>query len=264
MSLAEKIENTKVNTGEIVLFYLAQAGFCIKTAENKIIIIDAYLSDAAERLFNFRRMIPAMIRGEELHPDLYLSTHSHIDHLDVDVIPLIAKNQHTVFAGAPDCESFYQETNISPSRYVIIKEGEEWKWNNINIRGIYADHGDLAPDAIGFLINIDGIKIYHAGDTCFCPEKTIASLASEVDIMIAPINGQYGNMIASETVKLAGMIKPNIIIPCHFWMFIEHMAKEGKGDPTTFLNEAQSLPHTIKPIVMCPGELLRYSKNNIK
>ena len=63
MRLAEKIKDTKVEKGEIALFYLAQAGFCIKTTSNKIIVIDAYLSDAAERLFSFKRMIPSVIRA---------------------------------------------------------------------------------------------------------------------------------------------------------------------------------------------------------
>ena len=65
MRLAEKINGIKVDKGEIALFYLAQAGFCIKTAGNKIIVIDAYLSDAVERLFNFKRMIPSVIKPEE-------------------------------------------------------------------------------------------------------------------------------------------------------------------------------------------------------
>lgn len=91
MKLAETIHSTKVEKGEIALFYIAQAGFCIKTSDNKIVVIDAYLSDAAERLFSFKRMIPAVIKAEEVDADLYLSTHSHIDHLDTDALPVIAK-----------------------------------------------------------------------------------------------------------------------------------------------------------------------------
>ena len=53
MSLSEN-KRDKSQTRRNSSFYLAQAGFCIKSAGNKIIVIDAYLSDAAERLFGFK------------------------------------------------------------------------------------------------------------------------------------------------------------------------------------------------------------------
>jgi len=259
MMLAEKINSLKVGRGEIALFYLAQAGFYIKTADISI-VIDAYLTDAVERLFNFKRMIPSVIKPEEIDADLYLSTHSHADHLDPDALPVIAKNKKIFFIGSPDCEELYRQNNIPENRYRILKLNEEWKSNGISIKSVYADHGDLAPDAIGMLIDIDGIQIYHAGDTCFAPDKIKASLHSDIDIMIAPINGQYGNLTALEACKLAGLIAPKIVIASHFWMFLQHVGEGGSGDPTTFLKESENLPAEIKAMVMAPGELLKYSK----
>lgn len=261
MHLIDQIKNIKVNKDEIALFFLGQAGFCIKTDKQDIVIIDPYLSDAAERLFNFKRMIPSLIAAENLHPDLFLSTHSHIDHLDIDTISVVAKNNHTIFVGAPDCLSFYEEINLSADRRIILKEKVAWQWKNILIRGTYADHGELAPEAIGFLIVIDGIRIYHAGDTCFCPDEIMETLLPDIDIMIVPINGQYGNMTASEALKLIALIKPKISIACHFWMFLEHVCEEGKGDPATFIKESENLPIGINARVMAPGELLIYKKN---
>ena len=260
MRLAEKIKVLKVDKCETALFYLAQAGFCIKTAGSKIIIIDAYLSDAVERLFAFKRMIPSVIEPEEVNADLYISTHSHADHLDPDALPEIAKNIKTFFVGSPDCEELYRQNNIPEERYCILKLNEEWKGKGVTIKAVYADHGDLAPDAVGMLIDIEGIKIYHAGDTCFAPDKILASLNSEVDIMIAPINGQFGNLNASEACLLAKAIFPKVIIACHFWMFLQHISEGGIGDPITFLKEAETLPGDMKAMVMAPGELFKYCK----
>jgi L-ascorbate 6-phosphate lactonase len=260
MKLADKIHSTKVEKGEIALFYLAQAGFCMKASGNKIVVIDAYLSDAAERLFSFKRMIPAVIKAEEVDADLYLSTHSHIDHLDTDTLPVISKNRKTFFIGSPDCEELYRHNNISKDRYHILKLSEEWNGKGISIKAVYADHGDLAPEAIGMLIDIEGIKIYHAGDTCFSPDKIKASINSDVDIMIAPINGQYGNLNASEACKLAVLLTPKVVIASHFWMFLQHVSEGGVGDPATFLKESEKLPKEIKAMVMAPGELFIYSK----
>jgi L-ascorbate 6-phosphate lactonase len=260
MRLIEKINSTQVGTYQIALFYLGQAGFCIKTSDNRLIVIDAYLSDACERMFGFKRMIPPVLLVEEIDTDLYLSTHSHADHLDPDALPLVAKNERTFFIGSPDCEEIYKLNNIPKGRYKILKEGEEWKTKGIRIKAVFADHGDLAPDAVGLMIEIEGIKIYHTGDTCFSPDKIRTSLNTDVDIMIAPINGQYGNMNAAEACALSAVITPKIVIASHFWMFLQHVCEEGKGDPSTFLRESASLPSEIRAMVMAPGELLMYSK----
>ena len=261
MRLHERIMDTVLQEGELGLFYLAQAGFCIKTSKNKIIIIDPYLSDACERLFNFKRMIPSVLEANDVLADLFLSTHHHADHLDPDTVPVVAKNTNTFFIGAPDCETFYREQNIPPNRYVILRRDAEWKSEEIKIKAIYADHGDLAPAAVGYLIEVDGIRLYHAGDTAFRPDEILKSLQGNVDIMIVPINGQYGNMDAYEACSLAARIQPEIVIPCHFWMFLEHVSEKGKGDPATFAREASRLKENIHPMVMAPGEYFKYKKS---
>lgn len=260
MQLIKKIDHLRLRAGQIAVFYLGQAGFCIKTTGNRLIVIDAYLSDACERLFGFKRMIPPLLDAGELDADLFLSTHSHADHLDPDDLPVVAKNKNTFFVGSPDCEDTYKQNKIGSSRYKVLKEGEEWDYKGIRIKAVFADHGGLAPDAVGMMIEVEGIKVYHAGDTCFSPDKIKTSLNTDVDIMIAPINGQYGNMNAAEACALSAVVKPKIVIASHFWMFLEHVCENGKGDPSAFLREAAGLPREITAIVMAPGELLMYSK----
>ena len=63
---------------------------------------------------------------------------------------------------------------------------ESCKVDGISLRAVYADHGDLAPDAVGLLIEVDGIRIYHTGDTALRTEEILASLHAPVDIMLAP------------------------------------------------------------------------------
>jgi L-ascorbate 6-phosphate lactonase len=264
MRLIEKIGNVQVNAGQIALFYLGQAGICIKTSDNKLIVIDAYMSDACDRMFGFKRMVPTVLEPEEIDADLFLSTHSHADHLDPDSLPVVAKNGKTFFVGSPDCEEFYKQNNLSKERYAILKEGEEYGTKGVRIKAIFADHGELAPDANGLLIEVEGITIYHTGDTCFRPDKIKSSLSKKIDIMMAPINGQYGNLNAAEACALATVVKPGIVIACHFWMFLEHVSSGGAGDPTTFLSESSGLPSSIKPMVMAPGELLMYANEEQK
>jgi len=260
MKFSDKVNSVHLQPQEIAVFFIAQAGFCIKTSSGKIIYIDPYLSDACERLFRFKRMIPAMVAAEDVEADFYLVTHHHADHLDPDSIPVVVKNQKTTFVIAPDCTFLLEELQVPTDRYHVLQEGEQVAFKDIIIRAIYADHGDLAPQALGYLIEIEGIKIYHAGDTAFRPGEIMASLNSRVDIMIAPINGQYGNMNAAEAWQLALEVKPKVVIPCHFWMFLEHVSDHGVGDPATFLKVASQLPADIIAKVMAPGEYFIFSQ----
>ena len=88
--------------------------------------------------------------------------------------------------------------------------------------------------------------------------KIKASLSSPVDIMIAPINGQYGNLNAAKVCRLGKVIQPKVIIASHFWMFLQHAGVGVLGDPATFLKESVQLPENIAPMVMAVGEMFLY------
>ena len=66
-------------------------------------------------------------------------------------------------------------------------------------------------DWLGFILNIDGVRIYHSGDTDVIPEMDTFS----VDIAILPVSGTYV-MNAAAAVKAVGKIKPKIAIPMHY------------------------------------------------
>ena len=246
----------------LAICHLGQAGFSIKNHEGTLVVIDAYLSDAVEREFGFKRMTPAVVTPNELEADYWLSTHSHLDHLDTDALPIVATCEKTFFVGAPDCEEIYRKFGIPANRYAIIPENGQKIFPGLTVRGVFADHGELAPDALGLLMDFDGIKVFHTGDTCFAPEKIKASLNTAIDVLIAPINGQFGNMTAREAVELANILKPKRVIAAHFWMFLEHVGEKGTGDPATFLLEADKIlgKTEILPVVLSPGEIFLYER----
>ncbi len=213
--------------------------------------IDPYLTDCVERIAGFKRMIPSVVTPEFLDADIFLATHSHPDHLDKDALPFFAKRPAAFFIGSADCEASYKSAGIYGNRFKILRVGDEIKIGDFHVRATYADHGNLAPDAIGYLISAGGITIYNVGDSAYVPEKILKSLGNaKVDVMIAPINGAYGNLDASEACILAASIKPKILIASHFWMFVEH-----GGDPAKFLEESKKLSGT-KAVVMAPEEVM--------
>jgi len=256
MRLSAHIEATRPLPGELAVFYLAQAGFFFKTAAGKTACIDPYLGDCCDRLFHFKRRIPAPMAMDELKTDLLIATHSHCDHLDPDLLDCVKRHPKTRFIGSPDCRPVYQAAGISDERVTLLAEGQSADLDGVECRAIYADHGELAPDAVGFLMTLEGIKVYDTGDTGYCPEKIMASLGNVViDILIVPINPAFGNLGHENAVRLAALVQPRVVIGSHFGMFIEH-----GGDPDAFLEfSRQTLPETIRPTIMEPGERVIYA-----
>ena len=66
---------------------------------------------------------------------------------------------------------------------------------------------------IGVIVEVDNIKIYHAGDTDFIPE--MKELASQINIALLPVSGVYV-MDVDEAVEAVKAIKPEIAIPMHY------------------------------------------------
>lgn len=257
MNLAARMAATRPSSGEVAVFYLAQAGFYFKTASGQTVCLDPYLSDCCERLFGFKRMVPVSLAAAELRADFLVATHSHADHLDPDLLECVKRDGEMRFVGSPDCQAVYRQAGIDDGRVTVLAAGEDKTLSGVGFRAVYADHGELAPDAVGFVIRLGDITVYATGDTSFCPERLASSLGKVgVDIMLAPINSAYGNLGHENAVRLAALIQPRVVIGCHFGMFIEH-----GGDPGAFLNCArQTLPETVVPLVMAPGERLIFSK----
>lgn len=212
------------------VFFLGQAGFVFKTAAGETIAVDLYLSDCAERSYGLKRLMPYLLDVDEVVFDYVITTHHHFDHFDTDSIPAMLSNRNTNLFASIDCKSEVTKLRISDEQVTYIKKGGRYKIGSTIIDAVFCDHGDSAPDAVGLVIEIDGKKVYIAGDTALRLDK-ISEIVDKgpFDLMIAPINGAFGNLNESEAVTLCETIKPKLIIPCHYWNFAEH-----HGDPGLF------------------------------
>ncbi len=255
-NLSERIAKDTIEKGSLGIYWLAQAGFVFKaSAKGKIVYVDPYLSDSVERLVGFKRMMMCPITAEEVVADLVICTHEHPDHLDTDALPIVAKNPHTHFAGPVECVKEFEKLGIPEDRCHLLEEGKEITVDGVQVRGVYADHGELAPHALGIVLNLDEIKVYHTGDTAYRPEGFKAVIDMHPDVLIPCINGRFGNLNSEEAALLTREISPRLAIASHFWMFVEH-----NGDPGSFLEACSKLAPGTQALVMKPGERLLFRK----
>lgn len=258
--LTSQIKDLPVEPGSLAIFWLGQAGFVYKTPGGTVVVVDAYLSDCVHRmlsdvLYGFKRIMPAPFAPEEVEADLVVCTHLHADHFDYDAIPVLARNPSIHFVAAPDCRAEFEKLGVPADRYTIIHEGETLTYGDVSLTGVYADHGDLAPEALGLIVQSGDIRVWQVADTAYRPEKWQDIFAAGIDVIIPPINGAYGNLDGIEAAKLAHDAHARVAIPCHFWMFAEH-----GGSPAQFLDACKELAPEVEPHLMAQGELLVYHK----
>jgi L-ascorbate 6-phosphate lactonase len=259
-SFAKRVSETQVEPGSVAIFWLAQAGFVFKTPDGTIIYSDPYLTNYVERVlpeygFGFKRIMASLIESEEVDADYVTSTHLHQDHFDADAVPILMKNPRIHFMGAPDCQELYQQAGVPENRYTIFHQGETLKFGDFSLTGVYADHGDAAPDALGILFNFNGIKVWQVGDTAYRPDMWQEIFKEQVDVLLPPINGAFGNLNGVEAAKLAQDSGCKLVIPCHFWMFAMHY-----GNPQEFLEACKTHAPHAKPYLMTQGERIIYRK----
>ena len=251
MDLATKIRDTRVRENELAICWVGQAGFVLKDSEGRQLAIDLYLTDCGERKRGFKRISPKLLSPTEIDPNYYLITHQHFDHLDYDAIPIIASSQKTVFCGPASCIEQLREDEIKEEQCILMKPGDIVLFEGVKVTAVKADHGIMAPDALGYVVEMGGHCIFFAGDTCYHKENNEFVSQYRPDVAVVCINGQFGNMDAREGAQAAIDAGAKIAIPCHFWTFVEH-----RGDPLVFVNYLEENSESCKPQCMQQGEVM--------
>ena len=189
--------------GDVKIDFLGHSGFLIKDRNGKKIVVDPYnVSDNIEKA------------------DLILITHGHYDHCSIKDIEKMAKHG-TVIVVPPDVQS--KITKIDNVEMQIIQIGDELEFGNVKIEALpaYNIGKDFHPKKegwIGYLIKINGVVIYHAGDSDKIPEMdklTGYGKHGNNFVALLPVSGKYV-MDANEAVETALMISPDLAIPMHY------------------------------------------------
>ena len=180
--------------------------------------------------------------------DVILLTHEHFDHLSLDDIRRITSTD-TVIVAPSICESSL--TGVKAKQVITISPGEKVDLpGGVTVEAIpaYNINKFRAPGKVfhpkeegrvGYILNIKGVKIYHAGDTDFIPEM---KNLKNISVALLPSGGTY-TMDNSEAAEAALAIKPEVAIPMHRW----------SSSPEAFKRKVES-SSDIKVVVLEPGE----------
>ncbi len=254
-----EIEEARVGLRQVAIYWTGQSGFIFKTAQGMIVAVDLYLSNLSERLGRNRRIVPSPIQPEEMQVfpiDLYLATHPHYDHADLDTLSCAMRNPRPLFAGPPSCVSAFRNLGIPPARTLELLPGQSTMVGDAKVTATYADHGVRTPDAIGVALDLGSVRIWHTGDTAFRPDKISAESVDRPHIIIVCINGTNGNCNAEDAARLAGHVGAVLAIPCHFWLFVSQN-RDG-GTPAEFVEQCERHAPNARVEVLTIGRKFLY------
>ena len=141
--------------------------------------------------------------------DLILVTHAHFDHCSPADVQKLQQADTVIVTEKDSAEKLSGDIRV-------VAPGDRITVGGMTIEAVpaYNVNKHFHPKAngwLGFVLEIDGVRIYHAGDTDFIPE--MADL--QVDIALLPVSGTYV-MTADEAVEAALAIAPKVAIPMHY------------------------------------------------
>jgi L-ascorbate 6-phosphate lactonase len=227
--------------------WYGQAGFRLAAGESRV-LIDPFFTDRPDRRYR-----PPAAAPDFADITLVLCTHEHVDHLDLPFLrEFCAVNAAaTIVVPAPVVE-VAAAAGVGRDRLTGAAPGEDLSVGGVTVHPVPALHGmggdqpvvyEFAPGGgpvrfLGYVVEIGGIRFYHAGDGLVYPELPTALAALAPDVLMLPINGRdhmresagiVGNMNETEAAWLCAQLGASYVIPMHY------DAIEGNtGDPGHF------------------------------
>jgi len=190
----------------MLLRYLGHASFEIHTSSKRI-LIDPFLKEN-----------PAAARPSE-KADIVFITHEHFDHCVPDDI------RKNISSGAIVVASEECASKLSYMKTKLVRPGTKGSLADVSYETIPAYNVDKFREPgvpfhpkgakLGFVIDTEGKRIYHAGDTDFVPEM---KELQKIDVALLPIGGHF-TMGIDEAVEAAKAINAKLTIPMHYKTF---------------------------------------------
>ena len=177
---------------------------------------------------------PYNIKEDKKDADIIFITHAHYDHFsEEDIIKI--KNENTIIVITEDIYNKVIELGFLEKKIIKVMPKEEYKIGNIRFQTIPAYNIDkkFHPKEnmwVGYLININNIRYYIAGDT----DITNENKKVKCDVAFLPVGGTY-TMDYKEAAELANIIRPKIVVPIHYGIIVG--TKEDALNFKNFINK---------------------------
>ena len=252
----KEVNRHRVGAHSIRLWSLGGAGVILKTAKSTI-YVNPYCGGSVVTEEEARRMIPIPFNASDVRRiDATVITHEDLDHLNEDFILPISKNTSCPFIGPPSVADILKSWGISEKRVICLEEYEEKKVNDVRITATPSNDPN-AETANTYIFEVDGIRIFHAGDSIISNRLLAIGKKYDVDIVLVSLGQNppgetfYNN--PGEALQIARDLKAKIVIPMHWDLWAQFY-----DDPHNLQKEARLRRSSAKVVVLKIGEKFDY------
>jgi L-ascorbate 6-phosphate lactonase len=232
-SVAARLSAWRPPPSSVGIVALGQAGFALLSGDD-LVLVDPFLSPRPDRLID-AVVDPRGLLGVRA----VLASHEHGDHLDLPTWAAIAEaSPNARFVVPEPLVPLVTGVGIPGNQVSGARIGTPIQLGNVRATPVPARHavgigdgyslGDQenrTPRFMGYVVELDGVRLYHAGDTL--ADETIVRAVGELrpDIALLPINGRdpererrgvVGNLSPDEAARLARGLSVALTIPMHF------------------------------------------------
>lgn len=189
-------------SGKTITFHaLAHASIRIQY-DGKEILIDP-VGKISDRVIDYNAFPKA---------DYIFVTHEHFDHLDANAIATLTKQGTQLITNRRCAEMLGYGTVMANGDRLVLDN-----WLTVEAVAAYnttKGRTQFHPKGRdnGFVLTIDGLRIYIAGDTEDIPEMADIK---DIDIAFLPCNQPY-TMTVAQLVRAAKSFSPKVLFPYHY------------------------------------------------
>ena len=147
--------------------------------------------------------------------DIIFVTHDHYDHYSEEDIDKVI-NENTVIVIPEELLTKVLKKGINKNAIITVEPNKKYMVQGIKFETVpaYNTNKTFHPkenDWVGYVIEINGIKYYIAGDTDITEENKKV----KCDVAFVPVGGTY-TMDFKEAAQLVNEIQPKVAVPIHY------------------------------------------------
>jgi L-ascorbate metabolism protein UlaG (beta-lactamase superfamily) len=215
--------------------WLGHACWLVESAGKKI-LVDPFLDDSPT----------APVKSNSVSADFILLTHGHFDHIS-DAVKIAKRCDATCVSNFEICE-WLGKQGVSKSEAMNIGGTIALPWGTV--KSTIAVHSSALPDGAyggnpgGFLLTLDGSRIYIAGDTALFSDMKLYGQGG-LDLAIVPIGDRF-TMGPDDSIEAIRLLNPRRAAPSHYntWPPI---AQDAKAWGARVKKETAAEPIVLEP-----------------
>ncbi len=222
--------------------WLGHSAFVIE--EGKKVLVDPFITG--------NELAP--VKPDEVECDIIAVTHGHGDHLG-DAI-FIGKRKNVPIVAIYELAEYI---NSKGANAIGMNFGGTLDYEGVKLSMVPALHSSGITESnfnhdgglpAGFVIEINGKKVYHAGDTGLFGDMKLIGEIYRPDVVLLPVGGLFTMDTKLATIA-AKWIRPKYVIPMHYntWPPIQ-------ANPEEMRDELEK--EGIKLVVLKPGESFEF------